>query len=45
MVERVIAKEQGNFCEWFEPLLRSGEPLAPGDDQGALRRAAEDLFK
>jgi len=45
MVDRVVVKEQANFCDWFQPLLRAGTPPASADDQMALRRAAEDLFK
>jgi hypothetical protein len=51
MVDRVIAKDRANFCDWFQPALRAqasgtGEqPALPGNDPEALRRAAEDLFK
>jgi hypothetical protein len=49
-VDRVIAKDRSNFCDWFQPLLQS-PALNPGDlpsastDPESLKRAAEDLFK
>lgn len=49
LVERIIDKERGNFCEWFEPALRGatthGRQDACSEEGAALRRAAEDLFK
>jgi predicted RNA-binding Zn-ribbon protein involved in translation (DUF1610 family) len=45
MVERVLNKERANFCELFDPTMK---PLRDGhgsEDAGALRKAAEDLFK
>ena len=51
MVDRVIAKDRANFCDWFQPTLRAqasetGErSVHSGDDPEALRRAAEALFK
>jgi hypothetical protein len=50
MVDRVVAKDRANFCDWFQPLLRSpslrpGEAPSAAADPEALKRAAEDLFK
>ena len=50
MVDRVIAKDRANFCDWFQPLLRShspqaGETQSTATDPESLKRAAEDLFK
>ncbi len=50
MVDRVIEKDRSNFCDWFQPLLRSPAPgsedIRPAiDDPESLRRAADDLFK
>jgi hypothetical protein len=50
MVDRVIEKDRSNFCDWFQPLLRSPAPgsedIRPAiDDTESLRRAADDLFK
>jgi hypothetical protein len=49
MVERIVDKDRANFCDWFQPALRStgSDPMevAPRTDTDALRRAAEDLFK
>ncbi|MBK1701221.1 hypothetical protein [Thiococcus pfennigii] len=44
MVERVLAKDRANFCEWFEPADRvpQGGTSSPGED---LRAAAEALFR
>jgi hypothetical protein len=50
MVDRVIAKDRANFCDWFQPLPRS-DALQPGNtpsaaaDAESLKRAAEDLFR
>jgi hypothetical protein len=43
MAEKVMDKQRANFCEFFEPTMRSAESEAGALD--ALRRAAEDLFK
>ena len=42
--ERVVDKDRPNFCDLFEPNLRSavGTPTA---DAEALRQAAEALFR
>lgn len=44
MVERLLNKEQANFCEWFEP---NDAPATLADNPSAeqLRQAAEDLFR
>ncbi|HSO82442.1 hypothetical protein [Thiocapsa sp.] len=49
-MDRVIAKDRANFCDWFQPLLRSpspraGEAPSAATDPESLKRAAEDLFK
>jgi hypothetical protein len=50
MVDRVTEKDRSNFCDWFQPLLRSSalgpeDIRAAVDDTESLRRAADDLFK
>jgi hypothetical protein len=50
MVDRVIAKDRANFCDWFQPLPGSpsphaGETSSAATDPESLKRAAEDLFK
>ena len=50
MVDRIVAKDRANFCDWFQPLLRSpalhpGETPSAATDPESLKRAAEDLFK
>jgi hypothetical protein len=50
MVDRVIAKDRANFCDWFQPVprspsLRTGETPSVATDPESLKRAAEDLFK
>ncbi|MBT3046599.1 MAG: hypothetical protein G8D61_09400 [gamma proteobacterium symbiont of Ctena orbiculata] len=44
MADRVMEKEQANFCGYFEP---TADPLGSdsGQSQDDLRQAAEDLFK
>ncbi len=45
LVERVVEKTRANFCEFFEPAMRAGDPAASATDPERLRGAAEDLFK
>ncbi|MCB1762980.1 MAG: hypothetical protein KDI27_07580 [Gammaproteobacteria bacterium] len=43
IAEPVLDKTRPNYCEFFEATFRNG--TAQPDTAGALRRAAEDLFK
>ena len=44
MADRVMDKQNANFCGYFEPTT---DPLGgdSGDSKDSLRQAAEDLFK
>jgi hypothetical protein len=44
MVERVVDKQQANYCEYFTPSPEAGSGPGPSPDE-ALRNAAENLFK
>ncbi|PVV14288.1 MAG: hypothetical protein B6D77_03430 [gamma proteobacterium symbiont of Ctena orbiculata] len=44
MADRVMDKENANFCGYFEPTEESAGTDAD-TTQDALRKAAEDLFK
>jgi hypothetical protein len=41
---RVVDKEKGNFCEWFQPR-QGGTAAAGAPTKDALKSAAEALFK
>jgi hypothetical protein len=44
MAEEVVAKDRPNFCNFFEPEIKSGEGAMGKSDADHLA-AAEDLFK
>ena len=44
LVERIVDKTRGNFCDLFEPGSAHA-PAALAISQEQLKRAAEDLFK
>ncbi len=41
--QRIVEKEKGNFCEWFQPRDGAGGSQAVTRDQ--LKSAADALFK
>jgi hypothetical protein len=44
MAEEVVAKDRPNFCNFFEPEIKSGLETTGQSDADHLA-AAEDLFK
>ena len=44
MVERVLDKQQANYCEYFAPSPEAGGRAGPSPEE-AFRNAAEKLFE
>jgi len=42
MAERVVDKEQANYCDYFEP---SSSKTAAAGKEGSAKQGLEDLFK